>query len=215
MKKLLSILLSIAMVTLLLTGCGKTETTASSGTGGSTPTGEKTDILLWLPPYATGGEALDQKWWTETLAPWAEENNVNLTIEITPPWGNYEEKYLTAFSSGQGSDVGYMYLEMYNDFIDMGALEPLDECFTEEEISNYLYYDLGNVKGAQYALPFIVGNARILCFNMDILNETGVTELPTTWQDLVDVVHSGEGSQSGGRYPLCTGMGRSGYRCPE
>lgn len=33
MKKLLSILLSIAMVTLLLTGCGKTETTASFGTG--------------------------------------------------------------------------------------------------------------------------------------------------------------------------------------
>ena len=62
-----------------------------------------------------------------------------------PPWGNYEEKYLTAFSSGQGPDVEYMYLEMYNDFIDMGALEPLDECFTEEEISNYLYYDLGNV----------------------------------------------------------------------
>ena len=186
MKKLLSILLSIAMVTLLLTGCGKTETTASSGTGGSTPTGEKTDMLLWLPPYATGGEALDQEWWTETLAPWAEENNVNLTIEITP-WGNYEEKYLTAFSSGQGPDVGYMYLEMYNDFIDMGALEPLDAYFTEEEISNYLYYDLGNVKGAQYTLPFIVGNARILYFNMDILNEAGVTELPTAWQDLVDV----------------------------
>lgn len=186
MKKLLSILLSIAMVTLLLTGCGKTETTASSGTGGSTPTGEKTDMLLWLPPYATGGEALDQEWWTETLAPWAEENNVNLTIEITH-WGNYEEKYLTAFSSGQGPDVGYMYLEMYNDFIDMGALEPLDAYFTEEEISNYLYYDLGNVKGAQYTLPFIVGNARILYFNMDILNEAGVTELPTTWQDLVDV----------------------------
>lgn len=186
MKKLLSILLSIAMVTLLLTGCGKTETTAGSGTGGSTPTGEKTDMLLWLPPYATGGEALDQEWWTETLAPWAEENNVNLTIEITP-WGNYEEKYLTAFSSGQGPDVGYMYLEMYNDFIDMGALEPLDAYFTEEEISNYLYYDLGNVKGAQYTLPFIVGNARILYFNMDILNEAGVTELPTAWQDLVDV----------------------------
>ena len=186
MKKLLSILLSIAMVTLLLTGCGKTETTASSGTGGSTPTGEKTDMLLWLPPYATSGEALDQEWWTETLAPWAEENNVNLTIEITP-WGNYEEKYLTAFSSGQGPDVGYMYLEMYNDFIDMGALEPLDAYFTEEEISNYLYYDLGNVKGAQYTLPFIVGNARILYFNMDILNEAGVTELPTAWQDLVDV----------------------------
>ena len=189
MKKLLSILLTFAMAATLLTGCGGG--TASSGSGAasttdSKATGEKTDMLLWLPPYATGGESLDQEWWTETLAPWAEENNVNLTIEITP-WGNYEEKYLTAFSSGQGPDVGYMYLEMYNDFIDMGALEPLDSYFTEDEIANYLYYDLGNVKGAQYTLPFIVGNARILYFNMDIMEKAGVTELPTTWQDLVDV----------------------------
>lgn len=159
MKKLLSILLVLAMATLLLAGCGGTGDTA--GSGGAT--GAKTDLLLWLPPYATGGEALDQEWWTATLAPWAEENNVNLTIEITP-WGNYEEKYLTAFSSGQGPDVGYMYLEMYNDFIDMGALEPLDAYFSAEDTANYIYYDLGNVKGAQYTLPFIVGNARILYF---------------------------------------------------
>lgn len=36
------------------------------------------------------------------------------------------------------------------------------------------------MKVAQYALQFIVGNARVLYFNMDILNEAGVTELPTT-----------------------------------
>lgn len=190
MKKWISILLTAAMLMGVLAGCGGTNTTsgASGGdsTGSTAATGEKTDLLLWLPPYATGGEALDQEWWTETLAPWAEENNVNLTIEITP-WGNYEEKYLTAFSSGQGPDVGYMYLEMYNDFIDMGALEPLDAYFTEEDTADYIYYDLGYVKGGQYALPFIVGNARILYFNMDILEQAGVTELPKTWQDLVDV----------------------------
>lgn len=190
MKKWISILLTAAMLMGVLAGCGGTNTTSGasggSSTGSTAATGEKTDLLLWLPPYATGGEALDQEWWTETLAPWAEENNVNLTIEITP-WGNYEEKYLTAFSSGQGPDVGYMYLEMYNDFIDMGALEPLDAYFTEEDTADYIYYDLGYVKGGQYALPFIVGNARILYFNMDILEQAGVTELPKTWQDLVDV----------------------------
>lgn len=163
-------------------------------------------MLLWLPPYATGGEALDQEWWTETLAPWAEENN-DESYHRDHPLGQLEEKYLTAFSSGQGPDVGYMYLEMYNDFIDMGALEPLDAYFTEEEISNYLYYDLGNVKGAQYTLPFIVGNARILYFNMDILNEAGRYRAAHHLAGSGGCVHSGEGSQSGGRYPLCTGMG--------
>ena len=196
MKKLLSILLALAMT--LLIGCGASP---ASGSQGGTPNAEKTDLLLWLPPFATGGEALDLEWWTNTLAPWAEENNVNLTIEIIP-WGNYEEKFLTAFSSGQGPDTGYMYSEMYNDFIDMGTLEPLDQYFTEEEKASYIYYELGNMKGAQYGLPFVVGNPRILTFNMDILEQAGVTELPKTWQDLVDVCTAVKEANIEGVMPL-------------
>lgn len=190
MKKLLSTVLATALAASMLAGCGSAPASGSTGAsgsqGGAAATGEKTDLMLWMPPYATDGEALDQQWWSETLAPWAEEHNVELTIEIIP-WGNYEEKYLTAFSSGQGPDVGYMYNEMFNDFIDMGALEPLEEYFSEEDTANYIYYDKGYMKGAQYALPFVVGNARVMFFNMDILNEAGVTELPTTWQELADV----------------------------
>lgn len=204
MKKLACILLVGAMTASLLGGC--TGNTTSSTAGGTESTGtesaaaesktesaaeetkekEPSNLLLWMPPYATDGEALDQQWWTETLAPWAEENNVTLSIEITP-WSNYAEKYLTAFSSGQGPDVGYMYNEMFNDFIDMGTLEELSPYFTEEDTADYIYYDLGYIKGGQYALPFIVGNARVLFFNMDILEQAGVTELPETWEDLTEV----------------------------
>lgn len=152
---------------------------------GASASAAKTDLLLWLPPFGTG-DSLDMEFWTKTLQPWADQNNVNLSIEITP-WGNYEEKYLTGFSSGSGPDVGYMYLEMFNDFIDMGALEPLEGYFTPEETANYLYYNLGNVKGHQYTVPFVVGNARILYFNKDILAKAGVAELPKTWDDLVNM----------------------------
>ena len=152
---------------------------------GASASAAKTDLLIWLPPFGTG-DSLDMEFWTKTLQPWADQNNVNLSIEITP-WGNYEEKYLTGFSSGSGPDVGYMYLEMYNDFIDMGALEPLESYFTPEETANYVYYNLGNVKGHQYTVPFVVGNARILYFNKDILAKAGVTELPKTWDDLANM----------------------------
>lgn len=192
MKKALSTVLAIVFTLGLLAGCGGG---AASSTGGVAPSagastgtaasGEKSDLLLWMPPFGTG-DSLDKEFWEKTLQPWAEENNVNLTIEITP-WGNYEEKYLTGFSSGNGPDVGYMYLEMYNDFIEMGALEPMDDYFTQEEKDNYLHFDLGFVKGHQYTVPVVVGNARVLFFNMDILEQAGVTELPSTWQELVDV----------------------------
>lgn len=115
MKKLLSILLALVLATGLFAACSGSGSgsqaagsTASGSGAAAAPDGKKTDLLLWLPPFAAGDDgALDKEFWTETLAPWAAENNVDLTIEITP-WGNYEEKYLTGFSSGEGPDVGYM-----------------------------------------------------------------------------------------------------------
>lgn len=176
--------------TAALSACGSatSASTALSAAGSSagTATGEPIDMLLWLPPNGAD-DASDQTFWEETLTPWAKENNVNLSLEITP-WSNYEEKYLTAFSSGEGPDVGYMYLEMFNDFIDMGALLDVDSYFTDDEKSNYLYWDKGNMKGGQYAVPFIVGNARILYFNMDLLGKAGVTTLPGTWEEFVETL---------------------------
>lgn len=145
---------------------------------------KKTDILLWLPPFASSGDTLDEQFWTAILEPWAIENNVNLAIEITP-WGGYEEKYLTGFASGDGPDVGYMYMQMFDDYIEMGALEDLDQYFTQAEKDNYYYYERGKMKGGQYALPFVVGNARIMYANMDILNQAGITELPETWDGFI------------------------------
>lgn len=195
-KKVLCILMATVVTAISLLGCGKNATSSSGSTTNQsegtenvvseTASGEKTDLLLWMPPFGTG-DSLDKEFWTKTLEPWAEEHHVNLSIEITP-WGNYEEKYLTGFSSGEGPDVGYMYLEMFNDFIEMGTLADVDSYFTQEEKDNYLYYDQGNVKGGQYAIPFIVGNARIPYFNMDLLNQAGITELPLTWEELTDVL---------------------------
>ncbi|MDR3172852.1 MAG: sugar ABC transporter substrate-binding protein [Treponema sp.] len=156
-----------------------------AGGGGEGASGGKTPLLLWLPPFASdNGEALDKEFWTRTLAPWADENKVNLTIEITP-WANYEEKYLTGFSSGIGPDVGYMYNEMLNDFIDMGAVLKLDSYFTAEDKAKYLHFGLGNMKGGQYTVPFVVGNGRIMYFNKDLLAKAGVTALPKTWNDFI------------------------------
>ncbi len=148
--------------------------------------GKDTELLLWLPPFGSE-DSLDFEFWTKTIEPWAKENNVKVNIEITP-WGGYEEKYLTGFSSGEGPDIGYMYLEMFNDFIEMDTLADIDSYFTNEEKANYLYYQKGNMKGGQYALPFIVGNARIPYFNKDLLAKAGVKKIPETWDELIAAV---------------------------
>ncbi|OJT73532.1 sugar ABC transporter substrate-binding protein, partial [Clostridioides difficile] len=52
------------------------------------------------------------------------ENNCEIEFQIVP-WDNYAEKYATAISAGEGPDIGYMYAEMFPQFIEMGAVEDL------------------------------------------------------------------------------------------
>jgi len=154
---------------------------SDNNTGSATE--PKEELLLWLPPFGTG-DSLDLEFWEKAIQPWADENNVNVVIEITP-WGGYEEKYLTGFAAGEGPDVGYMYLEMFSDFIEMNTLTDMNGYFTDEEKANYIYWEKGSMKGGQYGLPFIVGNARVPHFNMDILEKAGVKEIPTNWDELI------------------------------
>ena len=175
MRKREIVVLGLLLILVLFTGCNKGKAQATG----------KTDLLLWMPPFGSG-DTMDMEFWTRNNAPWAEQNNVNLSIEITP-WDNYEEKYLTGFSSGMGPDVGYMYLDMLDQFLNMDTLAPLEPYFTKEEADNYLYYDLGNMRGKQCLIPIIVGNARVLWFNMDLLAKAGITTLPKTWDDFVQM----------------------------
>ena len=182
-RRVVAALLVTGMMAGLLSGCGSKDSgSGDSGSGGSSK-GEK--LNLWMPTFASAdGEITDEEFWTEKAKAFGEENDCEVSVEIVP-WDSYEEKYLTGTTSDDGPDVGYMYMEMFYDYIDMGALVDVDEYFTDEEKENYIYYDLGNIQGGQYALPVVVGNPRILAANMDILKEAGIEKVPATWDELV------------------------------
>ena len=172
-KKLLVLVIICSMVVSMISGC-------SSAKGS-----KSTELNVWLPSFAgTDSKLTDEEFWTEELKQFETDNNCKINLTIVP-WDSYEEKYLTGINSDDGPDVGYMYMEMFYDYIKMGALADLKTYFTEDEIKNYRYYDAGNFFGTQYALPVVVGNPRILVANMDILNAAGVTAVPTTWDELV------------------------------
>lgn len=180
-KKVLALGLAVVMTAGMLSACGS----SSNGSSSSTASSGKQEITFWFPTFAAAdGEVTDQEFWDEQMTAFEEENNCEVKVEIVP-WDNYEEKYLTGVNSKDGPDVGYMYMEMFYDYIDMGALVDVDEYFTDEEKANYTYYELGNIQGGQYALPVVVGNPRILVGNMDILNAAGITEVPTTIDELL------------------------------
>lgn len=144
-KRLMACLLAGTMAAGMLSGCGGGSSDGGSSDGGSSSA--STELNFWFPTYASSdGEYTDEEFWEETLAPFEEENNCTVNVEIVP-WDSYEEKYLTGVNSNDGPDVGYLYMEMFYDYIDMGAIVDIGEYFSEDEIANYQYWDLGNIQG--------------------------------------------------------------------
>lgn len=197
MKKNISNFLVLMLAVLLIAGCGQTsapkmgekklkETKIEGNKPEEAPKIEKTVLEVWLPPLSANQD--DKEVWQNIMKPFEEKHNVTVNVEIIP-WGNYEEKYLTGITSGQGPDVGYMYMEMITDFIDMGALEPLDNYLTQQDKDNFLYLSNGMIKGKQYCLPIIVGNAVVMCYNKDILAANGINEVPDncSWEQFIEL----------------------------
>ena len=167
-------------------------------------------INFWFPTFAAAdGEVTDEEFWTEALAPWEEENGVDVNITIVP-WDSYEEKYLSGTTSKDGPDVGYLYMEMFYDYIDNGMLADIDGYFSEEEKANYLYYNLGNLLGGQYALPVVVGNPRILIANMDMLAEVGIDSVPATNEEFLAACAA---LKEAGITPFMQSWGSTHYGC--
>lgn len=48
------------------------------------------------------------------------------------------------------------------------AIEPFDSYLTQADKDNFLYLDKGLVNGKQYALPIIVGSARVMYYNKEM-----------------------------------------------
>lgn len=175
-KKLGAVCMTAAMCVGLLAGCG--------GSSDSSDGGKKT-VSIWFPAYAgTDAEVSDQEFWEEQLAPLEKEENCEFDVQILP-WSNYEEKYLSGVTSGNGQDIGYMSMEMMGDYISKDLLADMDSYFDGAEKDNYIYYDYGTINGKQYALPFIVGNARVLVGNKAIMQQAGITQMPTTWDEFI------------------------------
>ncbi|MDO5092244.1 MAG: sugar ABC transporter substrate-binding protein [Propionibacteriaceae bacterium] len=167
---------------------------------GDSSTGAMDTVNLWLPPLAEDNQ--DKAMWDNILAPFESVHNVNVEVTIVP-WDNYETKYLTGVTSGNGPDVGYMYQEIIGDYTRRDLLVDLGPHLTDTQRQNLKYLDRGVFDGKQYAMPFVVGAARLLVHNKDILASAGV-EVPKTWDEFLGVCQP---LKDAGYVPLSTAWG--------
>ena len=184
MKKALAIILAAIMCVGLLAGCGSEPAPTTSG--GDTASGDPVELTLWLPIYQFGDGISDEDFWNGKLDAFEEANNCVVNLEILS-WSDYATQIYTGLLSDEGPDVVYV-TETY-DLIDAGLLAPLDEYLTEEDYEKYIYLDQGayNSEGQLCTFPMMAGNPCVIFYNMDMLEAAGITELPTTWDEFMDV----------------------------
>ena len=184
-KRCLAATMCITMIAGIFAGCsGQEEQVANTEQQTTADMEEGGEITVWIPPYAASdAELTDQEFWDAQFDVFEEENNCTVRVEIIP-WDGYIQKITTGITSGDGPDV--IYIDTPYDLAASGALEPLESYFTEEELEQYIYWDLGKIGETQYVAPMLVGNAVVLYCNMDMLNAAGVEAVPQTWEEFMD-----------------------------
>ena len=195
MKKLIALILA-AMFCLGLAACGEepaaeddtpaSEAPASDAPEAEEPSGDPVELTVWLPIYQFGDGISDADFWNGKFDAFEEENNCTINLEILS-WTDYATQIYTGLLFDEGPDVVYV-TETY-DLIDAGLLAPLDEYLTDEDYEKYLYLEQGayNSDGQLCTFPMMAGNPCVVFYNMDMLEAAGITELPTTWDEFMDV----------------------------
>jgi len=142
-----------------------------------------TELIMWRFPLMDDQEQ-EAKVWDDLIASFQTEHpNVSISIE-TQPWDDRRQKLLSAIGSGRGPDVFYMNPDMISLFADSGAIVPISDFVTEEELAKYNPGTLIPWEGKLYALP-ILQNSIVHIYNTDLVTSIGLdpTVLPSTIEE--------------------------------
>jgi multiple sugar transport system substrate-binding protein len=122
----------------------------------------------------------------------AENPGVTVNVQIDP-WDGRENKMIAALAAGNPPDCVYLNPDFYPRFVNSDVLVALDEYLDDGAMDDFLPGPIAAVTydGNTYGMP-ILTSAYTQAYNKRILEEAGVTELPTTWESFraaVEAVH--------------------------
>jgi multiple sugar transport system substrate-binding protein len=171
-KRILSVLLCMAMIASLLVGCGGSSEETSEEGG-------KVALDIIISQYGN----YTQEWWTEFEAAFEEANaDIDLNIEIVS-WNDIYSVVNTRISSNEQPDI--LNISGFADYVADDLLMPAEEYVSEELKADFIpsFWESNEMDGTVWALP-ILASCRALFYNEDILAQAGV-EAPTTWEEVL------------------------------
>ena len=110
--------------------------------------------------------------------------DIDIRIEVVP-WDNLEQKLLTDIAGGTAPDLSIIGTRWLVGYVEEGVVEPLDDYMSEEFKARFIDTFLAPsvIDGTTYGLP-VAASARAMYFNKELLEQAGVAEPPSTWQEL-------------------------------
>jgi len=185
MKRAGSLTALVSVSALVLAGCatgGETETSPETDSGdeaaevSAAPEGTLT-FANWQWLETGRGDGM----W-EAVSAYSEYNPGASFEQVATPFGEYANTLNTALGGGQGADIFVILDGQFNVLADAGLLEPLDDIVAEANVnaSNNQMMVNGSQLGVTWeqAIYALLGNK-------NVMDEAGITEMPTTVDELI------------------------------
>lgn len=121
----------------------------------------------------------------------SEHENIHVTVQMIP-WDNFYQNFLTAVTSGTAPDVSTGGFSQSTQYAAMNELIDLTSIVDEWKESGFFdqfpegSFELHQYDGIQAGIPWIC-DPRCITYRADVFEELGITEMPTTWDEFLDL----------------------------
>ena len=157
-------------------------------------------------PHGADEIALFETW----LAPFEERTGINVEHTVVP-WGDVESTYTASFAGDDPFDVTYQVSTHLTLFGERGAFADVLPLMSSTEYASERAHfidsaiDASLYQGALYGVPIIIGST-VMFANLDLLEQAGVSEIPTTTDELIAAAQAVEASTdaTGFHVPMTT-----------
>ena len=198
--KLPKIAALVAAAALALSACGGTTDEASPGSSSAAAGGGEAALTWWHNSNTGAG-----KDYYDTVAADFEAANPGVTITVEAM--QHEDMGTKIEAAWQSGDMPDIYMERGGgelaDKVEAGLVKDLSEAASETIDKLGGAVNGWQVDGKTYALPFSLGVVGFW-YNTELFEEAGITEAPTTMDDLYDAIDK---LKAAGIDPISVGAG--------
>ena len=182
LKKGLSVLLAGTMV-LALAACGGSSSDSDKDSGSDSDSGSSDGVTLEFQQW--WGVELPDGFLAEICQTFTDDTGIKIEL-LSNPYADTKTQVAAGAAAGTMADVVGLDGAWVYDFAKQGSIADLTalmeaDGYDDSQLSDQIQYE-----GNTYMIP-VVNFAYPMYVNMDILEAAGVTEVPTTWTEFIEV----------------------------